>query len=203
MDVGNYNINQLFSHLHAKLQETQDTQDIVINWSSLSNKMTFTGTAPIQLNPTSTCHALLGFSPDTIHVSVGNVLESDGMVDIRGITSVYIQSDIANDQYCYGAKGNLHHCLARIPVNAGAYGTITYAPFQALCAKVSRNHIERFRLYITDENGNHINFNRMKWTITLRIDFMTPAKLKPDTESLDAFLTLSRAPPDVRDYVTM
>lgn len=148
-DIGNYNINQLFSHLHTKLQETQDTQDIVINWSSLSNKMTFTGTAPIQLNPISTCHALLGFSPDTIH------------------------------------------------------GTITYAPFQALCAKVSRNHIERFRLYITDENGNHINFNCMKWTTTLRIDLMTPAKLKPDTESSDAFLTLSRAPPNVRDYITM
>ena len=168
---GNYNINQLLSHLNDKLVAFSFTNSIIINWSSLSNKLSLSGTGDITLLPTSTCLQMLGFS-DNIHK--GSTVVSDGMIDIRGLTSVYVNTDLLDDTYHFNGSSNnfLHHTICRIPVNAGSYGTITYQPLEKTLCRVSRNVLGgAYRIYITDEKGKLINFNNMKWTITLKVDF--------------------------------
>lgn len=169
-EEGNYNINQFLSLLNTKLQAL-GLNTITLNWSSLSNKLTLNTTSEFQIKSTSTCLSLLGFT-DKEHVSVGNVLTSDSMIDIRGHTSLYINSDLMNDVYTYGGKGhNTNQCLARIPVNGGSYGTITYQPLQTISCPVRRNKLNKFRIWIYDQQNNYIDFNGMKWVMTIQIDY--------------------------------
>ena len=175
-DVGNYNINQFLSHLNDKIQALGIT-DVVINWSSLSNKLSLQCASEFRISSQSTCLSLLGFT-DKDHVSdASHLITGDSMIDIRGHTSLYINTDLMNDTYTFSGKGHqTNHCIARIPVNGGAYGTITYQPIQCLSAPLNRNNISRFRIWIYDQNNNYINFNQMKWTLTLQIDYH---KVKP------------------------
>lgn len=182
-DVGNYNVNQFLSHLNDKLQALTFT-DVVINWSSLSNKLSLQCASEFRISSQSTCLSLLGFT-DKDHVSDGShKITGDSMIDIRGHTSIYINTDLMNETYTFSGKGHqTNHCLARLPVNGGAYGTITYQPIQCLSVPVKRNNISRFRIWIYDQNNNYIDFNQMKWTMTLQIDYH---RVKPvDTEIID------------------
>ena len=172
IDAGNYNIQQMLSALNTKLVAFNFTNPVIINWSSLSNKISFTTTTEFTILPTSTCLELLGFS-DKEHK--GTSLISDGMVDIRGITSIYVNCDLLDNSYHYNANANrnfLHHTICRIPVNASSYGTITYAPVEKTLCRMSRNVLGgAFKIYITDEQGRTIDFNNMRWTITLKVDY--------------------------------
>ena len=181
--VGNYNINQFLSHLNDKFQAL-GFNDIVINWSSLSNKLSLQCASEIRISNQSTCLALLGFT-DRDHVSdASHLISGDSMIDIRGHTSLYINTDLGNDTYTYSGKGHqTSQCVARIPVNGGAYGTITYQPIQCLSVPVNRNNVSRFRIWIYDQKNNYIDFNEMKWSMTLQLDYH---RVKPiDTTRFD------------------
>lgn len=183
-DIGNYNVRQFLEHLNTKLQ-AQAHSAIQLSWDSKFNKIGMNGTQEIKLFKTgSTCFTLLGFT-EKDHTSVGNVLTSDSLVDIRAITRIYVHCNLASEHTKDTGIGNKHDILAVIPVTAGSFGTIIYQPMNPLKIKLSNNHFQSFKITFKDENGKFIDFNNMKWNMTIEISF-TKKKTGVYTQSTDS-----------------
>ena len=118
----------------------------------------------------STSFTLLGFT-EKDHESVGNILTSDSLVDIRAITSIYIHCNLASEHTKDIGIGNKHDILGVIPVTAGVFGTIIYQPLNPLKIKLTNNHFKSFKISFKDEAGKFIDFNNMKWNMTIETSF--------------------------------
>lgn len=169
-DIGNYNVRQFLEQLNTKLQ-AQSHSAIQLDWDSKFNKIGLNGTQEIKLFKTgSTCFTVLGFT-EKDHVSINNVLTSDSLVDIRAITRIYVHCNLASEHTKDTGIGNKHDILGVVPVTAGSFGTIIYQPMNPLRIKLSNNHFQSFKISFKDENGRYIDFNNMKWQMTIEISF--------------------------------
>ena len=114
----------------------------------------------------STSFTLLGFT-EKDHESVGNILTSDSLVDIRAITRIYIHCNLASEHTKDIGIGNKHDILGVIPVTAGVFGTIIYQPLNPLKIKLTNNHFKSFKISFKDEAGKFIDFNNIHWSLTI------------------------------------
>ena len=181
---GNYNISQLLTELHRVLDE--DTvlvgdEKPTFDWSSYTNKLSFktasnppAGFKMMKISKVSTCLKLFGFtekqdhhnSPDT------GILSGDTLCDIRGFDAIHVKTDLFTAGNTYSTKKHRHNSLATIPVSGMPYSIIQFRPQNPHMVEVKKPTISTFRLWLEDDDGNKIDFNGMKWTMTLSIFFV-------------------------------
>jgi len=170
--VGNYNMGQLLTKFDGLLTAYNFTNKPVINWSSVDNKFSISFTTAYIIKPNSTCFKLFGILSTQTLAGVG-ILTGDSMCDIRGYTNLFIQTDLFSNGYSANTQkdNNSHNTLARVPVDAGAYGTVLYRPNAPHSVPIPKSAIRAFRISIRDFEGNIIDMNFMKWTMTITIHF--------------------------------
>ncbi len=172
--VGNYNMGQLLTKLNEMLVALNFNNPINLSWSSVNNKVSITFTSvPFEFKISSS-FKLLGFTSNQITTSSSPMtLTSASMCDIRGYTNLYIHTDLFSNGYSSSTQelNNSHNILARVPVDAGAYGTILYKPHAPHNVPIPKNSFKVFRLSIKDAEGQIIDMNLMKWSATITIRY--------------------------------
>jgi hypothetical protein len=193
LSVGNYNMNQLLSHFSSKLTSYAFSNPINIAWNASNNRLTFTSSkiGALSLKETSTCLAIIGFTKKQ-HDTRSNsdtTLQSDAMCDIRKYSSFFLHTDLFSNGYSANTQkdNNSHNILARIPVNAGVYGTVVYKPTTPHNVPIPKSTIKVFRFSIRDFEGKIIDMNSMMWNATITKRFHKINSAARDYKSTNAF----------------
>ena len=189
--IGNYNMGQMLTKFDELLRSLSLTSTPVLNWSSVDNKISITCYNNLTLKSSSTCLKLLGFTEKqhSIEGSVdGASLVSDAMCDIRGYTNLFFHTDLFSNGFSHKTQhhNSTHDVLARIPVDAGAYGTILYKPLIPHTARIPKSSIKVFRVSIRDFDGKIVDMNLMKWSATITIRFHLLKSIQSDYQSPNA-----------------
>jgi hypothetical protein len=159
----NYNINTLKAHIVSLLG-----LNYTITYSTSSNKLTIVNsTHEFEIEESSTCFELLGFSP-TDHSSVSRVLTSDNVVNLFTVRNLQIASDnfILNNIDSYNPKNS--NILASIPVNTTYNGIISYANIHDVYSEINNTrNLTNLHIKITDQDGDIIDLNSAHWSLAL------------------------------------
>lgn len=188
--IGNYNMGQLLTKLNDLFIAQNFTYPPTLSWSSVNNKVSITfNSAPFEFK-LSSCWKLLGYTSNQITTSSSpETITSESMCDIRGYTNLYFHTDLFSNGYSSSTQvvNNSHNILARVPVDAGAYGTILYRPNAPHNVPIPKNSFKVFRLSIKDEEGKIIDMNLMKWSATITIRFHKINSVSSDHSSSNSF----------------
>jgi len=125
----------------------------------------------------------------TAFTTGSSVLQSDSMCDIRKYSSFFLHTDLFSNGYSANTQkdNNSHNILARIPVNAGVYGTVVYKPTIPHNVPIPKSTIKVFRFSIRDFEGKIIDMNSMMWNATITIRFHKINSAARDYKSKNAF----------------
>ena len=161
--VGNYTITDLRNLLQTIPKFTS------VVYSRVTNRLTFQANSSFSISEHSTCLALIGLTNKT-HFSVNNTLTSDSVVNLIGISSIYIHTNLLT-QSIDSRTGGYSNLLARVPIDATRNGFLNFSPDASFRSQIANRTITFLTVSIEDDNGNNINFNEQEWVITLQFDF--------------------------------
>lgn len=186
--VGNYNMGQLLTALQ-NLLNASSSYPPQLGWSSSNNKLSITFSKKYEIKE-GTANKLFGLENDVGKSSdTAGTLTGSSMCDIRGITNLYVHTDLFSNGYSSNVQkeNNSHNVLARIPVDAGAYGTVLYKPMAPHCIPIAKKSFKAFRMNIRDPEGRNVNMNDMKWSATITVRFHKINSEISDYNSLNNF----------------
>ena len=163
--VGNYNALELASTIQNGIGILSS-----VAYSSRFNKYTFASTQQFTVEVGSTCLSLLGFSKAQ-HSSNINVLTSDSIVNLSGISSIYVHSSLLTNNLDSRTK-TLSNILCRIPVDTASYGILQYINNNNFKCTVNDKSIDLLRIRLEDDDTNLVQLNGQEWVITLQVDFI-------------------------------
>lgn len=196
--IGNYNMGQLLTEIDKLLTAEYPVGNTLdggtnylpkpqISWSSYTNKVTIQTFSQFSYSvKRSTANKLIGFTDDTLFVSgVATSFTGNAMCDIRGITNLFVHTDLFSNGFSTTTQkdNNSKNILARVPVDAGAYGTILYKPLAPHNIPIPKKSFRTFRVSIRDIEGRIIDMNLMKWSATLTIRFHNKSNIPQHQES--------------------
>jgi hypothetical protein len=178
--VGNYTATELATNLQSFIPTFT-----TVDYSKVNNKLRFYNTAGNQftLQSTSTCFSLIGFTPGVNHVSANNglgiqVLLADSVVNLSGINSIYIHSNISPANFDSRNNSTLG-TLVRVPIDTTRNGILHYQPAKPFSFILQNQSIDYFQIKLEDDNRNHIDLNGQHWTMTIQIDYQYLKDFKP------------------------
>ena len=175
--IGNYNALQLADALKDNINILSN-----VTYSSRFNKFTFTSTQTFTIELASTCLKLLGFT-NAQHSSPNDVLTSNSIVNLSGISSIYVHSSLLTNNLDSRTK-TLSNILCRIPVDTASYGILQYINNNNFKCSVNDKTIDLLRIRLEDDDTNLIQLNGQEWVITLQVDFAYKRLLKNDESEL-------------------
>ena len=172
---GNYDVLQLRDTLNASILKT--TSNITVTYDEKTNKLTFTAdSGDFTFKSSSTCFDLLGFSSGT-HTSSSSVLSSDIVVNLSGISAIFIASNFST-RNLDSRNAGFTSIIGKIPVNTASNGILTYTNKTQFKSIITEKTISVIHLTLEDEDRNIINLNGVGWIITLTAEFRYAAPLK-------------------------
>ena len=161
---GNYNVLTLKEHILSLLED-----GFSITYNVKTNTYTFThSTYDFTFKNTSNCFELLGFQDDNNYSSTSFSLSSTISINLFTIKNVYITSHNFILNNIDSNNHNKSNIICSVPVKGVPNSFIFYADnTKHLIHTV--NNLTDFRISLTDENGNLIDFNNIHYSITLEI----------------------------------
>lgn len=145
---------------YRNINQTNDNGKLlftVSNNSGIQPKFIF-GSSQTSLNEE------MGFNPDTEYTFVADELESSNVIDLSGEQTIYIRSDICQDN-----QDNMLQIV--YSNNDPAYSNIIYycPNIQEYSKKITTNSSNIYRFWITTDDGKNINLNGQNIVMTLMI----------------------------------
>ena len=125
---------------------------------------------------------LLGISKAQ-HSSNNNVLTSNRIVNLSGISSIYVHSSLLTNNLDSRTK-TLSNILCRIAVDTASYGILQYINNNDFKCTVNDKSIDLLRIRLEDDDTNLVHLNGQEWVLTLQVDFMYKRQLKTDESEL-------------------
>jgi len=171
--VGNYSVTEL----RNQLKTISDFTDV--QYSRVTNKLKILSSNSFTIHSTSTCLKLLGLTKQS-HVSVNNEITSDSVVNISGISSIYIHSNLLTKSID-SRRGGYSNLLSRVPINAIRNGFLNFSPDNIFRSQIANRTVDYIQISIEDDEENNIDFNKQEWVITLQFDFQY-TKFSPSVE---------------------
>jgi len=170
--TGNYTILEIINLIETNIAILTN-----VTYSKITNKISMTGSSELVLSANSTCHRLLGFSKG-IHSSTANVLTSDRTVNVAGVSSIFIHTNLLTDSID-SRTGGYSNLLARIPVDASRNGFLNYSPDIPFHAMIANKTIDFITVSLEDDDNNAIDLNGQHYQLTLQFDFQYTREFKP------------------------
>jgi len=170
--VGNYNMGQLLTVLSSILN-TSHGYPPLLSWSSVNNKLSIDFKRGYEIQD-GTANKLFGLTEDVGKKSqTAEKFTASSMCDIRGYTNLFFHCDLFSNGYSTTTQkdNNSKNIMCRIPVDAGAYGTILYKPTSPHSVIIPKKSFKTFRVSIRDFEGRIVDMNLMKWSATMTIRF--------------------------------
>lgn len=175
---GNYNINTFRSHLYDLLFNlnygvgNENHKHWTITYNNKFNKFTFIHQYHnFTILNSSTCFELIGFKVG-LYASTLLSLTSNISCNMFTIKNIYVSSDnfILNniDSNNHG-RSNI---ICSIPVNASSGSFLFYGDNQKHLVH-NINNLTSFKLRMTDEDGDLIDFNEVHYSLTLEISIVS------------------------------
>ncbi len=167
--IGSYNV----STLRTKLNELFNPYSITITYDIPTNQYIFsiTATNDFSFSSTSTALRLLGFTIKTTHTSTGTTLRSNSVVDLSGISQLYISTSLQTHNYDSRTK-KLSNILCVIPVNQQSNGILQYTNHVPNRNIINPTVISRLHVFVSDEDGHLVDLRQARWSAVLVINFV-------------------------------
>lgn len=193
---GNYNITELLEvvNLHPGLTEN----NIVASYKTKTNKITFKASdSALRFDlENSSLLKHLGFS-NRLHESQTGEITSDRGVNVNGISSVYIATNLTTKNLD-SRRAGFSNIISKIPVNTAFNGMIFYQPSVKFSTEIAEKQLSFIRLTLQDDiSGNTLDINNVDWSCTLQLDFV-----QDDTTSKFASLTTEVLSPDTTERLS-
>jgi len=170
--TGNYTILEIINLIETNISTLSN-----ITYSKITNKISMTGSVPFTISAASTCHRLLGFSKG-IHSSFNNILTSNQTVNVAGVSSIFIHTNLFTDSID-SRTGGYSNLLARIPVDASRNGFLNYSPDISFQSMIANRTIDFITVSLEDDDNNNIDLNGQHFQLTLQFDFQYTREFKP------------------------
>lgn len=178
---GNYTPSSLRTKLLGLLGFTYG-----IKYNADSMKFEFTTT---RANVTfhmdeSTCNELLGFSNDDFTFDDG-FLESTRVINFNYTNSIYLTTDFTDVGSIDSRSKRYTNILAKIPINTMAGGMIYFYGNQTTHKVIYHSSsIQKVQLQLTDDKLRPINFNGVRFEVSLLVDFQEKEEMLEGTPQL-------------------
>lgn len=169
---GNYSAFSLASLLQADIRALGGVYAaFLVQYSSATNKLRFTGTSAFSLEWDEYTRRWLGMTRGTTTGSStfdGSVhtLLSEQVVDVsytKAVRMIFSISSLTVAQQASEHLPDLSGTLAVMPVSVGYQGIINYMPSPPLYHPMSRNVVESLVITMSDDDGNPIYMNGADW----------------------------------------
>jgi len=174
--VGNYSAPELADYIESMISILSS-----VSYSLVNNKMRFFSDSTIfMFKHNSTCFDIIGLTPNENHLSSDNglginVLVPNGVVNLAGINSIMVQSNIATSSISSSSGGGTN-TLCRVPITVGRNSVMCYTPQSPLQTILNSRSIDYVDIALTDSDMSSIDWNGQHWSITLRVDFQFEKK---------------------------
>ena len=175
VEDGNYDIYELISAINAS---SSFPYSITYNSKTNKVKLTNTDSTEHEVNFSSEnsreLSKMLGFDRLDRTISAGGQLESDGVVNLRIIHSMFLYSDLAASNVLTTTfDGNVENIIDKIPLgSANPLEMINYdyyetAPFSSI---ITTEAIQTFKLSLRDQNSRLIQLNGARYELSILIE---------------------------------
>lgn len=175
LDEGNYNIYDLVTAVTADATFPYSmTYDIKTNKVTLTNTDATGHTINFSSDISKELSKMLGFDRVDRTLLANATLDSDGVVNLRPVHSMFLYSNLAASNVLtttYG--GNIENIIDKIPLgNVDPLQVIAYnyyetAPFNSI---ITTDAIQSFQVSLRDQNGKLIQLNNARYELSLLIE---------------------------------
>lgn len=167
--VGNYNVNS-FSTVAQSILPT----GFLITYSSITNKFTFSYTSSFTINGSSsnsTINKIIGLGTSDLTATLGTStydLILPYIVNFLPMQRINFRSNFfkLNNYNTSDGSCDVFLCLQN---NAGQLSMINYVNQSGDEYLIQDRNITSFKINVTDDYNNFINFNNIDWTMSFKI----------------------------------
>jgi hypothetical protein len=162
---GNYNVNTLLTTLNSLLI------NMTVTYNQITNKYTFIhATNDFTFINTSSCVYLLGISI-TGQSSISRVLLSNNCINLSPIRSFIVGCNLKTGNINL-SNPEIQNMLCSIPISSNSFGIVNYTNDNNFRSNLFTNILNSISIFITDQDGQTINFNNVNWFVTLQLDII-------------------------------
>jgi hypothetical protein len=133
------------------------------NPSTLKSVMEITGRYKVHFRPNNSLRSMLGFKNKVYHAGFN---ESENIVNILTVNSVFVETDFINGSY---VNGKLSPIIYSFFPNVSPGFKIVENPVNLVFLPVNTHSIGKVTVRLTDQNGKLLNLRGETITIRLRI----------------------------------
>jgi hypothetical protein len=167
MDIGNYNVFQMVSHINSLIFST----GIICKYNSLTNKLIFSHpNKPFIFQNISTALGIFGFYSGINKSCDDNFkIVSDNCINMQSVQVIHIQTNFltmninTNDIF-------QQNTLCTIPINQIPFSNIIYENDTNFRTNLYTNELTEMTIKLVDQNGDFLDFNGLDWSITLELE---------------------------------
>lgn len=167
--VGNYNVNSFSTVAQSVLPS-----GYIITYSSITNKFTFSYTSSFTINassPNSTINKIIGLGTTNLTSVLGATtydLTLPYIVNFLPMQRINFRSNFfkLNNYNTSDGSCDVFLCLQN---NAGQLSMINYVNQSGDEYLIQDRNITSFKINVTDDYNNFINFNNIDWTMSFKI----------------------------------
>lgn len=196
----NYDIDELLRVINAESEFP-----FTATYNQFTNKIKLTNnestTQTIRWSE-SLATRLLGFENGTVNVSAGGHVESDNVVDLATVHSIFVRSDLSSGNVQSTSHGN-STILQKVSVDCNPWNVIYFNSQDHITTSViSKSVVDHITFRITDQNDNLLNLNHVNYEFAIKFEIVdrilkhdnviesdvvtaTPKEEPPDKGSLD------------------
>lgn len=166
---GNYTATTLLTAVKALLPNTFN-----ITYDSIRNQYIFTNTSAFTINETSSCLVLLGFTEEMDHVSVGNSLTSDSVINLSGqYNMLYVSVPNIRTGNISSVTGRRSSIVKSIPVSSNIGSVMFYEDTTSTFCNLYEEVLQYINIRILGEDMlTSVNFQGQEWNMTLEVSFV-------------------------------
>ena len=166
--VGNYNANTLITTITTLL--SHPNFNIIID--KINGKLTFSHNQSFTIftDNENSIGGILGFDLGTSYPVLSSPYSLNGLypLNLLGIKRLNISSTKLNTSN-FTSNAGTNSLLASIPVDQPSFGLIIYQSQGGINFPIINKEIDMIDILITDEHNNFINFNNIKWSLSMSI----------------------------------
>jgi hypothetical protein len=163
---GNYSALTLKTELEGRMT------GYTITYDANNNKLTFSRGSSFTFYGSSTCFRILGFSEGEDHVSIGNALRSDFVVNLSGTALLYIDiPNITTRNILARNNGGFTTIVKSIVCDAPYGSLLTYTNNTGASVRLGEKYISYLQVRILDDDYNLLDLNGQYFSLTIEMTY--------------------------------
>jgi len=198
-----YDIDELVKVINA-----DDDFPFSSSYDKYTMKLTLTNTSLITKTirwDLSNASKIMGFNNTTTSiVSTGNSVESDNIIDLATIHSLFIKSNSSSNMV-FSTRSGFSQTIQKVSVDVNSGNIIYLNQNDSRQHTILHSNIDALDIRITDQNDNNVNFNGINYEITIGFMIYPLNKIRPSTEVIQTTRRQQIAPQtanNLRPYTT-